>query len=137
MFNYYNKLTNYFERMLENIAPYFLEVLLVLHASLFFIYIGVVYVNPTLIETLSSIVRLFVCMFLIIRFNPFKKPILHKYDSQVIFAAALFLLTNQAIEKYVLASRNNAKSSLVQIGNVSTEESSKENPPKENTPNNQ
>jgi hypothetical protein len=44
---------------------------------------------------------------------------LHKYDGQVIFTAALFLLTNEAIEKYILSKRNDASKSIIQIGKIS------------------
>jgi hypothetical protein len=106
----------HYEKAFENMTPYFLGILIALHASLFFIFIGVLYINPDLVETLSNLVRLFVCLFLIIRFHPFRKYVLHKYDGQVIFTAALFLLTNEAIEKYILSNRNNAKKSIIKIG---------------------
>lgn len=116
---------SHIEKAFENTTPYFLGILLLLHASLFFIFIGVLYINPNLVETLSNFVRLFVCLFLIIRFNPFRKYVLHKYDGQVIFTAALFLLTNEAIEKYILTTRNDSTKSIIKIGKV---ESTKENP---------
>ena len=108
-------------------------ILLALHASLFFIFIGVVYINPNLVETVSNSVRLFVSLFLIIRFNPFRKYVLHKYDGQVIFTAALFLLTNEAIEKYILANRNNAKKSIIKIGRPSDDNSENQSIPSNNT----
>jgi hypothetical protein len=115
----------YFEKAFENTTPYFLGTLLILHASLFLIFIGVLYINPHLVETLSTSVRLFVCLFLIIRFNPFRKHILHKYDGQVIFAAALFLLTNEAIEKYILANRNDVNKSIIKIGKIQEDQDDK------------
>lgn len=114
---------SHIEKAFENITPYFLRLLLALHASLFFIFIGVLYINPNLVETLSNSVRLFVCLFLIIRFRPFRKYVLHKYDGQVIFTAALFLLTNEAIEKYILSNRNDSTKSIIKIGKVSDEKS--------------
>jgi len=117
---------SHYEKAFENTTPYFLGILIALHASLFFIFIGVLYINPHLVETLSTLVRLFVCLFLIIRFHPFRKHILHKYDGQVIFTAALFLLTNEAIEKYILSNRNNSQKSIVKIGKISDDK--KENP---------
>jgi hypothetical protein len=117
---------SHIEKAFENVTPYFLRLLLALHASLFFIFIGVLYINPNLVETLSNSVRLFVCLFLIIRFHPFRKYVLHKYDGQVIFTAALFLLTNEAIEKYILSNRNDSTKSIIKIGKVSDEKSDKQ-----------
>lgn len=109
-------MVHYYEKAFENTTPYFLGILLALHISLFLIFWGVLYIDPQLIESLSNMVRLFVCLFLIIRFNPFRKYVLHKYDGQVIFTAALFLLTNEGIEKYILSTRDNAVSSIIKIG---------------------
>jgi len=114
---------SHIENAFENLTPYFLGTLIVLHSSLFFIFIGVLYINPKWVETLTNSVRLFVCLFLIIRFNPFRKYVLHKYDGKVIFTAALFLLTNEAIEKYILTTRNNAKKSIIKIGRTSDDNS--------------
>ncbi len=106
---------SYYGKRFENITPYFLRTLLLLHASLFFIFIGALYVNPELVEIISNTVRLFVCLFLIFRFHPFKKYTLHKYDGDVIFTAALFLLTNEVIEKYILTYKNNPEKSVIKI----------------------
>jgi hypothetical protein len=121
------------EKAFEKTTPYFLGILLALHASLFFIFIGVVYINPNLVETVSNSVRLFVSMFLIIRFNPLRKYVLHKYDGQVIFTAALFLLTNEAISKYILSTRNNAEKSIIKIGRTSHDNSENQFIPSNNT----
>lgn len=91
------------ELTLENITPLFLWTLTGLHITLVAIFAGIVYVNPTYIENLSLIIRIFVCLFLIVRFHPFRENHeLHKYDGQIIFIAALFLLTNEGLTKYVL-----------------------------------
>jgi hypothetical protein len=125
---------SHYEKAFENTTPYFLGILIALHASLFFIFIGVLYINPNLVETLSNSVRLFVCLFLIIRFHPFRKYVLHKYDGQVIFTAALFLLTNEAIEKYILSTRNDSTKSIIKIGKV---ELAKDSENQQNTNNTQ
>lgn len=108
-------MSSYYGKRFENITPYFLRTLLLLHASLFFIFIGAVYINPELVELISNTVRLFVCLFLLFRFHPFKKYTLHKYDGDVIFTAALFLLTNEVIEKYILTYKNNPEKSVIKI----------------------
>ena len=108
-------MSSYYGKRFENITPYFLRTLLLLHASLFFIFIGAVYINPELVELISNTVRLFVCLFLLFRFHPFKKYTLHKYDGDVIFTAALFLLTNEIIEKYILTYKNNPEKSVIKI----------------------
>jgi hypothetical protein len=87
----------------ENMSHFFLVSLTAVHVMLVFIFLGVVYINPKYVETLSSIIRVCMCLILIIRFNPFTKPELKKYDGELIFTAAMLLLTNEAITKYVIA----------------------------------
>jgi hypothetical protein len=108
-------MSSYYGKRFENITPYFLRTLLLLHASLFFIFIGALYVNPELVEMVSNTVRIFVCLFLLFRFHPFKKYTLHKYDGDVIFTAALFLLTNEVIEKYILTYKDNPEKSAIKL----------------------
>jgi hypothetical protein len=88
---------------IEHLSHFFLTSLLAVHVLLVFIFLGVVYVNPIYVEGASSIIRLGICLLLIVRFNPFKKPDLKKYDNELIFTAAIILLTNEAITKYILS----------------------------------
>lgn len=88
---------------IEHISHFFLRSLLAVHILLVFIFLGVVYVNPIYVEGASSLIRVGICLILMYRFNPFKKPELKKYDGELIFTAAMFLLTNEAITKYILA----------------------------------
>jgi len=87
---------------IENISHFFLMSLMGVHILLGFIFLGVVYVDAKYVETLSSIIRVCMCLILIIRFNPFAKPELKKYDRELIFTAAMLLLTNEAITKYII-----------------------------------
>ena len=88
---------------IENISHFFLMTLMAVHILLVFIFLGAVYVNPVYVETVSSIIRVGMCLILMIRFNPFTKPELKKYDGELIFTAAMLLLTNEAITKYIIS----------------------------------
>jgi energy-converting hydrogenase Eha subunit A len=87
---------------IENLSHFFLMSLMVVHVLLVFVFLGVVYVDAKYVETVSSIIRVCMCLILIIRFNPFAKPELKKYDRELIFTAAMLLLTNEAITKYII-----------------------------------
>jgi hypothetical protein len=95
---------------MENISHFFLLTLMVVHVTLVFVFLGVVYINPVYVETVSSIIRVGMCLILLYRFNPFTKPELKKYDRELIFTAAMLLLTNEAIAKYVIAKYDVSKS---------------------------
>lgn len=83
--------------------PVFKTGMYILQLSYVLALLGIVYIDPTQINKLNIIVQLFVCTFLIIRFHPFRSHELRKYDSQIIFGSALFLLANLGITQYVLA----------------------------------
>ena len=38
--------------------------------------------------------QVIVCIFLIYRFHPYRNHVLQKYDAQIIFSSAMFLLVN-------------------------------------------
>jgi hypothetical protein len=88
---------------IEYISRFFLVSLMSVHVLLAFVFLGVVYVNPSYVETVSSIIRVCMCIVLMIRFHPFTKPELKKYDRELIFTAAIILLTNEGITKYIIA----------------------------------
>lgn len=58
-------------------------------------YFGLSTLTPTYLEYLDYIIKIYVCGFLIIRFNPFRKFIeITPLDKKIIFSSSLLLLTN-------------------------------------------
>ena len=53
---------------------------------------GVILFNPTYINALDSVTKMFVAIFLIIRFNPFTNALMTKFDKQIALSAGIFLL---------------------------------------------
>ena len=56
---------------------------------------------------LSTFVHVFVCLFLILRFNPFVKAELRPYDSNIIFGSAMLLLFNVVFSEIGLNLKKN------------------------------
>jgi hypothetical protein len=83
-----------------------------MHVLLVAIFLGAVYINPEYIDNASMVIRIFVCLFLLIRFHPFRKHSLHRFDGQIIFIAAMFLLTNEGLTQYVLSNFDKPNVSL-------------------------
>lgn len=81
-------------------------VYLITVGSLYLLYIitfvGIFYVKPEYIQFMSNIAHTFICIFLIIRFHPFRKHVLHEFDDKIIFGSALILLLNLSITQYLL-----------------------------------
>ena len=75
------------------------------------IYLGLFYVEPFYIYYLSISTQIFVCLFLLYRFHPFRTHTLNKNDGSIIFASALFLLANTGITETILT-KFNARTNL-------------------------
>ena len=64
---------------------------------------GVLSIDPKYIDQLESILKYYVCFFLIVRFNPFVKPSTHlnNFDRRVAFSSGVFLLLSTAAKKII------------------------------------
>lgn len=68
--------------------------ILISYAMYFLLLIGVVSRAPTYLNTLDFFAKLYVCAFLIYRFNPMRKRVTCNFlDRKVAFTAGIFLLT--------------------------------------------
>jgi len=88
--------------------------------SLYLLYfvtlVGLYYVKPNYIQIVSNIAHTFICLFLIIRFNQFRKQIvLREFDEKIIFGSALILLFNLSITQYLLRFISKKDTSKVDI----------------------
>lgn len=52
---------------------------------------------PQYLDTLQSFVKLYVSLFLIIRFNPFRRVKFTQLDAKIAFSAGIFLLATTAL----------------------------------------
>jgi len=65
-----------------------------LYACYFAIFFKIVNVPHKYVYFLQTFVHVFVCLFLLLRFNPLIKSVLRKYDANIIFTSAILLLSN-------------------------------------------
>jgi len=90
---------------LDNITKpyvYISRFLLFLYIMIYImIYIGVISYVPSYIRTLTTGFNIFICLFLIYKFNPFREHTLNKNDGKIIFASALFMLTNLGLTEII------------------------------------
>lgn len=92
-----------FDTILDKIKmPIFRTGMYLLQISYILALLGIVYFDPTQINKLNILVQLFVAIFLVIRFHPFRSHELHKYDAELIFGSGVFLLANLGITQLVL-----------------------------------
>lgn len=60
--------------------------------------------NATIyLNTLDYYIRIYICLFLIYRFNPFRKIEFNELDRQIAFSSGLFLLTTSALNNYIVS----------------------------------
>lgn len=74
--------------------------------------IGITTTAPKYISLLDSIVQIYISLFLIIRFNPFRKIVFTDLDRKICFSAGLFLFTTTTINKILINYLDNIKYSF-------------------------
>jgi hypothetical protein len=94
-----HKKINYFQEKAFDIFVYISYFLIIVSA------LGVSTTAPEFLRTMDYYVRIYVCLFLIWRFNPFRKIEFTELDRKIAFSAGLFILTTTTINNYLLQIR--------------------------------
>jgi len=81
--------------------PFYYTMSIIFWVSNILLFLGIYYVNPIYMETAKKYLDIFICVFLILRFNPLRKAVLHEFDQYLIFISGVILLTNVGILDYV------------------------------------
>jgi hypothetical protein len=90
------------DNILDSItSTVYFYIVIFLNISYIFLYIGLNYIDNKYLNYFSTVVQVFVSIFLIIRFNPFRTHILRKNDASIIFGSAILLLANLGIYQYL------------------------------------
>ena len=80
------------------LQPFYIISIALIYITYILIFLGVLSTKPSFIVKLSDIIQIFVCVFLIIRFHPFKSHYsFTDFDEKVIFGMAILLLSNLGI----------------------------------------
>jgi len=93
-------LIKYIDNFLDGLVPYYIYGIVFFHAAYVLLFIGLFEFNKEYLSILDILIQTFVCIFLIIRFNPFRKHVLRPSDAQIIFGSATFLLLNLGFVKF-------------------------------------
>lgn len=89
-----NRITVFTDKFLDALVPYYIYSIISIHIIYIIIFIGIINLNGNYLNEFNIFIQLFVCLFLILRFNPFRKPVFREHDAHVIFGSATFLLLN-------------------------------------------
>ena len=86
---------------MHNLHKTFFESALYLSYILYFVaYFKIGIYTPEYLTVLQSIMKYYVIMFLLIRFNPFVVTKFTDFDRKVVFSSAIFLFTTTAFNDY-------------------------------------
>jgi len=91
---------SYFKKHHEKIFIYGLYASYTLYAL---ILLGISTSAPKYLKELQGFLKLYVSLFLIWRFNPYRTAQMTPFDKRVVFSSAMFLLTTTTITQLVLS----------------------------------
>jgi hypothetical protein len=74
--------------------------------------LGFTIINPEYISTMNYYIKIYVSLYLMYRFNMFRKIQFTDLDRKIVFSAAVFIFTTTALDKYLLENLSIIKSYL-------------------------
>jgi len=102
---------NYFQNLFFNI---------IIFISYFLLFISLLGVSSAAkhLDDLTYYVRIYICLFLIWRFNPLRTNYeFNDLDRKIAFSAGLFILSTTALNNYIIYIQNKAKNITTNIRN--------------------
>jgi len=104
------KFTTLLNDIQENIFNIVIFISYILIVCSFF---GLSSIAPHYLDNLDYYVRIYICLFLLWRFNPLRKiDIFTNLDRKIVFSAGLFILTTSALNEYVINVKDKLKKSI-------------------------
>lgn len=100
-------------------VPIYIGTLIVIHTIYLAVFLGIFTTVPNFVNYLNIGIQTFLCLFLMIRFHPFReKYILKPADTMFIFGSAFLLFTNLVLVEFVQIPRigNTINSVLSKFG---------------------
>ena len=92
---------------IDKIQDKTLDVILFVTYFLYFLLaLGIYFISPQYINLLHDIVKIYICFFLIYRFNPWRITKCNHLDKRIAFSAGFFLLSTTIFEnilKYLIS----------------------------------
>jgi hypothetical protein len=97
--------------------PFYIITIIIIYGSYLLFLLGIYYVNPSYITNVFKYFEIFLCLFFIIRFHPFRKAVLRDFDQTLIFMSGFIILTNVVIIEYIvnIVNKNKTVSDIVNV----------------------
>jgi len=74
--------------------------------------LGFTIINPEYISTMSYYIKIYICLYLMYRFNAFNKVKFTELDRKIVFTAAVFIFTTTALNKFLLDNLSTVETDL-------------------------
>ena len=104
----FNKKLNDFQERIFDIFIYFSYFLILIS------FFGFSNTAPKFLESMDYYVRIYICLFLIWRFNPFRKAdTFTELDRKIAFSAGMFIITTTALNQYLVSIREKVQKIIV------------------------
>jgi hypothetical protein len=100
-------------------ANVYLYVITTMHILYALIFIGLIQYNIEFIHYVHYFIQIFIGVFLIARFHPFRQHTMTELDVHIIFSSAIFLLTNIGIIELFVKHFN--KTTIGKVANTSVD----------------
>ena len=114
------KLINKIENIVDTISPFYGRLVWVFHFLnfsyiLLFAFFGIIILDQQYIKQYNRTIQMFVCLFLLIKFHPFRDHTLKEGDSNIIFGSAFFLLFNLGIIQFMNTTMTEVEKTIKEI----------------------
>jgi hypothetical protein len=88
---------------LNNIQERFFDIFIFIsYLFLFFSLLGISFIPPEIFLEVNNYVRIYICLFLMWRFNPLREKYeFTELDRKIAFSAGAFILTTTALNQYL------------------------------------
>jgi len=88
---------------------------IVVHVAYLALVFGLVEKQPDILETVDFWLKVFMAIFLILRFNPFTTIKFTEFDRKVVFATGVFLFTVTVVNNYLQTYVERVKKNLKRV----------------------
>jgi hypothetical protein len=80
--------------------------------SIITISLGLTIINPEYISIINYYIKIYICLYLMYRFNVFNKVEFTELDRKIVFTAAVFIFTSTTLDKYLVDNLSSVKNYL-------------------------
>ncbi len=89
-----------------------------IHIVYIFLFFGILTVDFKYLRFFSTTIQILVCIFLIIRFHPFREHYYEKSDATLLFGSAIFMLQNLGLTELALYYGNKLEENVSFLGKL-------------------